>query len=150
MTHLMMVSAPELVVKIFLWCGNMCDAPWPDRSYIARALRGALAEVHLDALLEPEEAAFYVALPGLAPIWRGCERGRERGLSWTTNRVVAEGFARGKRCRNEHPTLASAEIPKQHIFAVFLGREESELAVDPRRLRKLRAEALQDERPGDE
>jgi hypothetical protein len=40
--------------------------------------------------------------------------------------------------RNRYPTLARAEIPKQHIFGGFLGRQESELPLDPRRLRKLR------------
>jgi hypothetical protein len=51
--------------------------------------------------------------------------------------AVAQQFARGMRFVNEYPTLARAELQKQHIFAVFLDREESELVVDPRRLRKL-------------
>jgi hypothetical protein len=74
------------------------------------------------------------------PIWRGSERGHERGLSWTTDRAVAEKFARGMRCVNKYPRLVSAEIPKQHIFAVYQSREESELVVDPGRLRKLHAQ----------
>ena len=40
---------------------------------------------------------------------------------------VAEGFAQGKRCANRHPTLARAEISKQHTFGVFLSWHESEL-----------------------
>jgi hypothetical protein len=77
------------------------------------------------------------ALPPIVSVWRGCERGRERGLSWTTDRAVAEGFAEGKRYANKSPTLVQAEIPKQHIFVVFIDRSESEIVVDPRRLRKL-------------
>jgi hypothetical protein len=142
MALVMGCSSAQRCVQIFLEWGNMCDAPWPYRSYIADALRRALAEVTLIELLEAAERTFYVGLPDLVPVWRGCERARERGLSWTTDRVIAEGFARGKRCKNKYPTLAYAEIPKQHIFGVFLSRQESELALDPRRLRRLREEPL--------
>jgi hypothetical protein len=53
------------------------------------------------------------------------ENARERGLSWTTDRVVAEKFARGQRCINSHPTLARGPDSKQHIFAVFLDRKKA-------------------------
>jgi hypothetical protein len=39
---------------------------------------------------------------------------------------------------NKHPTLVRAEISKQHIFGVFLSRQENEIALDPRRLRRFR------------
>jgi hypothetical protein len=94
--------------------------------------------VSLIELLDEAEHTFYVGLPHLVPVWRGCERGRERGLSWTTDRAVAEGFALGRRCVNKYPTLVRAEIPKQHIFGVFVSRRESEIALDPRRVRKVR------------
>jgi hypothetical protein len=106
-----------------------------------RPLREAIAQVALRDLLEPPERTFYEELPDLVPIWRGCERGRERGLSWTTQRDVAEGFAQGKRCVNANPTLVSAVIAKPHIFGVFLSRDESEIAVDPRRLRRIESRA---------
>lgn len=140
MTYLMIASSLRRALEIFLDSGNMCDAPWPYRSHLAAKLRDAIDKVALIDLLEPPERAFYSALPYLVPVWRGCERGRVRGLSWTTVRMVAEGFAWGKRCRNAHPTIIQAEIPKRHIFGVFLTRKESELALDPRRLRKIRQE----------
>ena len=142
MTLLMVASTAQRCLQIFLEWGNMCDAPWLCHSNLAVALRRALAQLPLIELLEAAERTFYVGLPDLAPVWRGCERGRERGLSWTTDRAIAEGFAVGKRCANRYPTLARAEIPKQHIFGVFLSRQESEVALDPRRLRKLRKESL--------
>jgi hypothetical protein len=134
-------------LRVFLEWYSICDAPWGFRNAYARQLRLAYAELNLtdDVLLDltdflrPEERTFYIGLPALVPIWRGCERGRERGLSWTTERAVAEGFAKGKRCINEQPTLASAVIPKPHIFGVFFGRGEREVVVDPRRLRKLQS-----------
>jgi hypothetical protein len=126
-------------LRAFLEWGNVCDAPWANRSLIA----GMLRQIPMAAdLLPPAARTFYEALPDPVPIWRGCDRGRERGLHWTTRRAVAEGFATGKRCFNAHPTLASAEIPKRHVFAVFVCRDEDEVVVDPRRLRKLKSEPL--------
>src|SRR5262249_21201328 len=124
MVYLMLSVPARRCLQIFLEIGNVCDAPLSYRSPIACALRDALAEVPLFGLLDPAARSFYEALPDLVPIWRGCEAGRERGLHWTIRRAVAEDFARGKRCRNRNPTLVSAKIPKQHILAVFVSRDE--------------------------
>jgi hypothetical protein len=110
---------PEHCIRIFLNFALMCDAPWNHRSVIADALRRARTQVDWPDLLEPDERAFYAALPDLVSVWRGCEECRERGISWTLDRAVAEGFAQGKRCRNRFPTLARAQIPKPHIFGSF-------------------------------
>jgi hypothetical protein len=48
--------------------------------------------------------------------------------------------ATGKRCINRHPTLVSACIPKEHVFAVFIDREEHEIVADYRRLRRVKIE----------
>jgi hypothetical protein len=138
MTYMMMFAPPRHRLQIFLEMGNEYDAPWPYRSRIAKALRCSIAQVPLVELLEPEARDFYMALPDPVQISRGCERGREHGLHWTIRRALAEAFAHGKRCRNANPTLVSAEIPKRHILGVFVSRDEDELVVDPRRLRKLR------------
>jgi hypothetical protein len=136
---------PADIMRVFLDWGHMCDAPWWDRTHIAMYLRRAISEINMADFLELDARAFYDALPPVVSIWRGCERGRERGLSWTTDRAVAEAFASGKRCSNRSPTLAQAEIPKQHIFAVFVSRSENEIVVDPRRLRKFQAHDLGDQ-----
>jgi hypothetical protein len=149
MCCLMLVSAPRRCLQIFSEWGNMCDAPWPYRTSIAAHLREARAKIHLTEMLGPAERVFYEALTDPIPVWRGCERGRERGLHWTTNRALAEDFAQGKRCINKNPTLVAAEIPKQHVFAVFTSRQEDEVVVDHRRLRKLKAMPIepQEHRP---
>ena len=86
----------------------------------------------------PPGEFFFEALPPCVTVWRGCEGGRERGISWTTDQAIATQFAWGKRCINKSMAmLVRAEISKQHIFAVFTRRQESELALDYRRLRKL-------------
>jgi hypothetical protein len=99
---LAMASAPipEASVRLFLKWGNMCDAPWQWRAAFAGNLRWACGKIRLVDLLDPNNRAFFEALPLLVTVWRGCEAGRERGISWTTNREIASQFARGKRCTN--------------------------------------------------
>jgi hypothetical protein len=94
-------------------------------------------------LLTPDARSFFEGLPALIPVWRGCEAGRERGISWTTDRKVARRFAIGQRCVNKTPTLVSAKIPRQHIFGVFVDRNEKEIVLNPRRLRSLFSELLE-------
>jgi hypothetical protein len=125
-------------LSLFLEHGNMCDAPWAWRSVLAGLLRLALTEVKLVDHLEPDARAWFSALPSIVPIWRGCDWYTVRGLHWTTNREVAAEFAQSKRCTNHEPTLVQAVIPKEHIFAVFVNRNENEIVVDPRRLRQLK------------
>jgi hypothetical protein len=135
-----MVREPDhrIRLELFLNFWNMCDAPWPYRSLFAEELRHILTRIPLKECLPGEEFDWFISLPPEIAVFRGCERGRERGLSWTTDLNVALGFAQGKRCRNSLPTLMTAVIPKEHVFGVFLDRGESEIAVDTRRLRRLR------------
>jgi hypothetical protein len=129
-------------LAIFLNMGNACDAPWVWRGLLGGMLRECRVKVDLAELLRAEERSWWATLPPLIEVYRGCEKGRVRGLHWTTDRTVAEGFAHGKRCYNRHPTLVRAVIPKPHVFALFLDRQEHEIVLDPRRLRQLRAEPL--------
>ena len=66
-------------IKVFQEWGNMCDAPWPWRSYIAGILRRACSKIRLAEVLSPEERGFFDPLPDLVSVFRGCEQGRERG-----------------------------------------------------------------------
>jgi len=125
-------------MALFLRYWSICDAPWPWRSLLADVLRYTLMHVSLTECLSEEARALLDSLPPEIGIYRGCQKSRERGLSWTCDIKVAEGFAKGKRCCNSIPTLVSAVIPKQHVFGVFTNRNESEIVVDYRRLRRLR------------
>jgi len=126
-------------MALFLEYWSICDAPWgPWCPLLAKMLRYTLKHVSLPQCLPEEAREQFNALPPEIEIYRGCQRYRERGLSWTTDLNVAQKFARGVRCCNSVPTLVSARIPKQHIFGVFTDRDESEIVVDYRRLRRLR------------
>jgi len=88
--------------------------------------------------MDANDAAFYDSLPDEVAVYRGCSRPRMSAISWTTDRQVADIFARGHRgIRVPDPVIASAVIPKSAIFTVVTSRNESEVIVDPRRLRKL-------------
>jgi hypothetical protein len=140
-----MMTAADRQLRIFLAMGSVCDAPWHFRRHLAGLLRRARAKVELSEVLEPAALKWHDALPATVEVNRGCERRRERGLSWTTDRTVAEGFAQGKRWVNRWPTLARAQVLKQHIFAVFVDRKESEIVLDPRGLQRLQIERIRSE-----
>ena len=54
-------------------------------------------------------------------------------------RAIAEGFARGHRgIRVPDPLVASALIPTDAIFFVTDDRNEKEIVLNPRRLRRLK------------
>jgi hypothetical protein len=78
-------------------------------------------------------------LPDTVEVFRGCSHPRLRGVSWTTDRAVAWSFARGHRgIRMPDPAVATAVIPKEEIFFVAAARQESEIVLNPDRLRKIR------------
>lgn len=123
--------SPREQVSLFLEWGNACDAPFGYRSEFAHVLRQALKKAPLRKMLGAPERAWLDSMDPLIRIHRGCEAGRVRGPSWTTDIGVARKFAAGQRCVNAHPTLASAVIPRQHVLGLFLDRGEREVIVDP-------------------
>lgn len=113
---------------------SSCDATWHDRKQLLDALRCN----HDERGWEPPGIR---KLPEIVTVYRGCSRGRVRGVSWTTGRNVAERFAFGHRgIRVPNPVIASAIIPREHVFAVINNRSEKEVILDPKRLRQLKVE----------
>jgi hypothetical protein len=94
---------PRLALFLEWW--TVCDAPWKWRSLLAKELRYTLRHVRLVDILSNEARAWFDSLPPEIELYRGCERGRERGLSWTADINVALKFAWGRRCTNHVPTL---------------------------------------------
>jgi hypothetical protein len=55
-----------------------------------------------------------------------------RSLPWTTDREIAEFFARGSRFGPQRdPVIARAEIAKTYLFFVSVNRKEGEVILDP-------------------
>lgn len=62
-------------------------------------------------------------------VYRGCKEHNKRGLSWTLDRKKADWFAR--RFGRGGFTV-SAEVEQKRILALFFGRGESEVVLDPK------------------
>lgn len=81
--------------------------------------------------------------PKFVKVWRGCSRERVLSAAWTTDKTVAEEFARGHRgIVVPDPVLASAEIHKTAIYFVENEREEQEVVLDPSELRSVHFHAV--------
>jgi hypothetical protein len=124
----------------FLYTWSGCDCTWPVKSVLLDMLRYHHRRQRSRAYLLTTAARFFDDLPDIVQVWRGCASFRVRGLSWTTDESVARRFASGMRFDSEvDRVLARGLIPKEHVFAVFTDRDESEIVLDPRRLRQLSA-----------
>lgn len=138
-------ASRDVFWPVMLEWWSCCDATWPWRGALMRQLRchGPGLDHH-----SAENLALFDALPGRIAVFRGCSRARVRGASWSTDPEVAAGFARGHRgLRVPDPVVAQAEVAKTAVFAIFTGRDESEVLLDPRGLRCVRVTAAVERRP---
>ena len=86
------------------------------------------------ALMEDEEYEQLQELDDTLTVYRGVtsyNADNVKALSWTLNKEKAEWFAHRF---NDDGTVYEAQIDKKHIFAVFNGRNESEVVLDPQYL----------------
>lgn len=84
--------------------------------------------------LDAREQAAFDDLPDRVPVWHGMERedGRTLGLSWTTDKGVAEWFAQRFARFNHRPaSIAAGLVRKEHVKAFLLGRGEHEIIAFP-------------------
>jgi len=126
----------EIFWPAFMDAWSVCDATWRARTRLLRVLEAMqLAE----PFFSQAQRRFFDGLPANVPVFRGCSRPRVLGVAWTTDRTVAERFARGHRSiRVPEPVIASAIVPKERIFFVTDDRSEKEVVLNPRRLRSLK------------
>lgn len=88
-----------------------------------------------DCTLHPEEIKdFYESLPEEVTIYRGCAKEEfddmDLGLSWTTDRGVAEFFAFRFSEPNRVVIASCAPVPKKYFTAVYTGRSEAEVIAN--------------------
>ena len=75
-------------------------------------------------------------------VYRGCSLERVYGLSWTLSPNVAKGFAQGHRfIPVPEPTIASARVSRNDVFAVIVDRKEDEIILDPAKLWAVKTKA---------
>lgn len=93
---------------------SICDSIWSARGVIRSDLREASRE-QLDLMMTDEERAALAQLPERFTVYRGCYAINRAGLSWSTDRKVAESFPSLRRY-NRH--LAYGELPILRIGTV--------------------------------
>lgn len=87
--------------------------------------------------MDEEELREFSELDDTVTVYRGVtshNAKNTKALSWTLDRKTAEWFAHRF---GEEGTVYEAQIDKEHICALFTGRNESEVIVDPRYLREI-------------
>lgn len=130
MLSLTWLADEEVFWRVFHGYWSGCDDTW----YLREHLLNIMPNI-TDAASEywsEEQRRFFDDLPEMVTLYRGCSVDRVLGISWTTDRKVAEGFARGHRgIRVPDAVIAQARISKRDIITVLTDREESEVIIDP-------------------
>jgi len=78
----------------------------------------------------PESRAVYDALPNTFTAYRGQDAASPIGLSWTLERDVAAGFARGHRgLNNPNPVILRRKFRKISVAMILVDRQEHEVVL---------------------
>lgn len=127
------LSEPDLG-QILAGAWTMNESPNMDTNVSRRELTALFRSVSPEYLMDEEERAAYQALEDPVTVYRGVTSYNAqniRALSWTLDRDTAEWFAHRF---GEEGTVYEAQVGKEHILALFTGRNESEVIVDPKYL----------------
>lgn len=115
----------------------LCEAPNGDPNFTQKQLLGLFKRAAPEHLMTEEEYQAFQKLDDRLTVYRGVtshNSHRIKALSWTTDKETAEWFAHRF---SEDGTVYEAEIDKEHIYAYFTCRDESEVIVDPAYLMNL-------------
>jgi hypothetical protein len=85
-------------------------------------------------LMSKKENAILDALSDPIRIYRGAAPKYARGMSWTLDPKLAQRFADHLEVL-WHGRVFTALVPKSKVLAYFQDRDESEIVIDPRRIR---------------
>lgn len=112
---------------------DMCDNVAEYSDELADAI-GSRRPVDVGAtifeMMNEVETATFNSLPPEVTIYRGCYAHNKYGLSWSTERAVAERFPFLHRYRHPgRPLLVKAVVRRERITAMKLGRDESEIIL---------------------
>lgn len=125
--------------QLLSWTWTSSEAPNSNPNLSkAKALK-LFRSIDPAKLMDEEEYERFQSLGNVVTVYRGVtsyNAKNVKALSWTLDRDVAEWFAHRY---GEQGTVYEAQIQKEHIHALFLGRNESEVIVDPKHLISLSA-----------
>ncbi len=110
---------------------------WTSASYPSEVSASTIIRLFSDAGFVTDRAGVTQPIAPMA-IYRGGSVGAPRGVCWTTDPAIARFFAyRG--CTTGR-AIFSATVPSRGVLGLFFERNESEVVVNPRTLRGLRAQ----------
>ena len=90
-------------------------------------------------MMDIKEQNALIRLPYILTVYRGFqERLNKLGWSWTLDRAKAEWFAKRYHADKRKPRLAIGECDRQQVVALFLGRNESEIVINPKLVKNLK------------
>ena len=110
------------------------EAPNDDPNLSKRNLLAMFRSIDPQKLMDEEEYDLFQNLDDEVTVYRGVtsyNAQNVKALSWTLDREVAEWFAHRY---GENGTVYEAQVRKENIYAIFLGRNEAEVIVNPERL----------------
>lgn len=110
------------------------ESPNNDPNLSQRELLSMFRSLDPQKLMDQEEYTQFQNLDDVVTVYRGVtsyNANNIKALSWTLNREVAEWFVHRY---GEDGIVYEAHINKEHTYALFLGRNEEEVIVDPKRL----------------
>jgi len=139
--HELIFCKQEVFWPVFHAVWNACDDTWEHREDLVEFLHAVIYDCDFDVpsyqYLTPEDYLTYKSLPEFIRIYRGCSLSRVYGFSWTTDRKIAEGFARGHRGVSvPDPVIATLRIPKRYAIGFYTNRKENELFIDYNEIKK--------------
>lgn len=127
----------EDFAKILAHTWIRTEAPNSDPNLSKSKLLTLFKSADPQILMDEEEYQQFLSLPDKVTVYRGVtsyNASNVKALSWTLDRKTAEWFAQRF---GEYGTVYQAVVDKQHIFALFTGRNESEVIVNPKYLEGL-------------
>jgi hypothetical protein len=117
------------------------ESPWRDRRLLLAMFQSPRPE--RNKLMNKSEHQALARLPESFPVYRGFLGRRAKGLSWTTDRKRAIWFARRfAKIGIGDPRPLSGIAAKKDVLAYFARRKESEVVIDPEKVKERKVQML--------
>ena len=123
--------------QLLALCWIQTEAPNQDANVSQEEFVEMFQEASAEDLMNLDERRTLAELPNEIEIYRGVtEKSKDNilDMSWTMKRETAEWFANRFEGKGK---VYRAKVQKEDILAIFLGRNESEVIVDPKNLKEI-------------
>ncbi len=100
--------------------------------FMKMATKSPLLESDIDDLSDED----------MVTVYRGVGTNSHKGLSWTTDKGVAEWFAKRFSSNGDKRYVFTGRVHKKDIIALFNGRNEKEVVCDYRKVKDIQCEEI--------